>query len=504
MSACQVSEMSAAFTSNGLSHRCADDFAFASPTTVQSLCWRGIRMRFDDPPIDCAATATDQFIVRILADDGSCVPGEALAEFSQADGTLANVERAATGGSIGGVAEYEWSATLAGGVPVDAGLRYWLEITGADSRADCMFLWMRSIAGNSSFMQDGLGVYDSTDVKQGSDLAFCLVTSDGQPLAEPLTPCASDCPNVEHDCLTEGAPGCADELCCAAMCALDSYCCSHAWDTLCVAEAVEVCPLCDADGEIGGFNIDFGADARSPRPAPSFGAASGQVGFWNVISLDAPMTADLCNLAGQFTSATISFAGSAAGFHRNHAQTAGETQNLLDDLLDLGGPESIATVIITNLPDGLYDVVTYAWAPDDDSFITAVNVNDSGPQFVGGAWPGALALGVTHSLHTVDIADGTITIALAALSGAGSVNAVQIVPIVDLRPCPADLAPPAGGNCSADGDGLVGPSDLAELLANWGADPANPCADIAPISGGDGFVGPADLGEFLASWGSCG
>ena len=53
-----------------------------------------------------------------------------------------------------------------------------------------------------------------------------------------------------------------------------------------------------------------------------------------------------------------------------------------------------------------------------------------------------------------------------------------------------------------DGDGVVGPADLAQLLANWGRCPIrDECvADIAPAPAGDGIVGPADLAELLANW----
>lgn len=52
-------------------------------------------------------------------------------------------------------------------------------------------------------------------------------------------------------------------------------------------------------------------------------------------------------------------------------------------------------------------------------------------------------------------------------------------------PCPADL----------DGNGDVGASDLATLLAAWGT----AGADL----GGDGFTDAADLAALLASWGAC-
>ena len=54
--------------------------------------------------------------------------------------------------------------------------------------------------------------------------------------------------------------------------------------------------------------------------------------------------------------------------------------------------------------------------------------------------------------------------------------------------CPADL----------DGDGAVGPGDLAALLGTWG-----PCEDCPADIDGDGNVGPPDLAELLGAWGAC-
>jgi predicted outer membrane repeat protein len=47
-----------------------------------------------------------------------------------------------------------------------------------------------------------------------------------------------------------------------------------------------------------------------------------------------------------------------------------------------------------------------------------------------------------------------------------------------------------------NGDGIVGPADLAQLLASWGA-----CANCPADFNGDGAVGPADLAQLLAHWG---
>ena len=54
--------------------------------------------------------------------------------------------------------------------------------------------------------------------------------------------------------------------------------------------------------------------------------------------------------------------------------------------------------------------------------------------------------------------------------------------------CPEDL----------NGDGQVGPFDLAVLLGAWGPNPGDP-ADFD----GDGIVGPFDLATLLFAWGSC-
>jgi hypothetical protein len=62
--------------------------------------------------------------------------------------------------------------------------------------------------------------------------------------------------------------------------------------------------------------------------------------------------------------------------------------------------------------------------------------------------------------------------------------------------CPADLFPAHGGG-GGGGDGIVGPDDLAWLLAAWGD--SNSPGDL----NSDGDVGPDDLAILLASWGPC-
>ncbi len=69
------------------------------------------------------------------------------------------------------------------------------------------------------------------------------------------------------------------------------------------------------------------------------------------------------------------------------------------------------------------------------------------------------------------------------------VNQVLTISADSVVPCPADL----------NGDGEVGPFDLAFLLGNWGPNPGHP-ADLD----GSGDVGPFDLALLLGNWGPCG
>lgn len=58
--------------------------------------------------------------------------------------------------------------------------------------------------------------------------------------------------------------------------------------------------------------------------------------------------------------------------------------------------------------------------------------------------------------------------------------------------CPADVAPPPGG------DGVVNVDDLLAVISNWG-----PCAACSADVDGDGMVNVDDLLAVISSWGPC-
>ncbi len=113
------------------------------------------------------------------------------------------------------------------------------------------------------------------------DSFCCQVAWDGICVAEAVSICGiscqnAACPNPEHDCFTTGGVGCSDADCCNAVCIVDSFCCSVAWDGICVAEAISFCgaPTCPfecsgtdegeacGDDTNGGCNVTAGSGSN--------------------------------------------------------------------------------------------------------------------------------------------------------------------------------------------------------------------------------------------------
>ncbi|MCI0364076.1 MAG: hypothetical protein L0219_09365 [Phycisphaerales bacterium] len=59
---------------------------------------------------------------------------------------------------------------------------------------------------------------------------------------------AGSCPGTGSCFAPHTSPGCNNELCCSAVCAIDPFCCDDHWDPLCADEAHEVCTECGGAG----------------------------------------------------------------------------------------------------------------------------------------------------------------------------------------------------------------------------------------------------------------
>ena len=53
-------------------------------------------------------------------------------------------------------------------------------------------------------------------------------------------------------CISNGGLGCDNAACEATVCAVDSFCCSVAWDGICAAEAASLCAVCGGGGSCTG------------------------------------------------------------------------------------------------------------------------------------------------------------------------------------------------------------------------------------------------------------
>ncbi len=115
-----------------------------------------------------------------------------------------------------------------------------------------------------------------------------------------------------------------------------------------------------------------------------------------------------------------------------------------------------------------------AYVADFVSGLQVIDVSDPGSPVILGSvdTPGA-AIDVTVSGAVAYVAD--------------HVSGLQVIDVSSCEPCPADL----------DDDGMVGVSDLIEVLAAWGNKGGPEDLD------GSGFVDIGDILAVLVAWGPC-
>lgn len=190
-----------------------------------------------------------------------------------------------------------------------------------------------------------------------------------------------------------------------------------------------------------GVNIDFEypsiGDPGTGVPSSSYSAASAQTGAWNAVSFGTGPFA-LVGLNGQASPATLARSLVPPSFSIDLG-TTGNYPRLVFDADRIDGPMSYT---INGLPQGNYDVYTYAAAPTFGTIATRVTIQGS-PQLVAAApTDESFSLGASHALHTIAHPGGPLVISVDKASINGVVNGLQIVPrqitrveITDPQPC---------------------------------------------------------------------
>lgn len=188
------------------------------------------------------------------------------------------------------------------------------------------------------------------------------------------------------------------------------------------------------------FNIDF-AGNLSQVPEQTYGAGSGQSGFWNA----ANGTTSLKDVSGNLTAAT--FGGASSAGLVEIAGATGDDERLMESMIFF--PKNAAGVSFSNVEPAVYDLYTYGW---NDTFFHAhtigIDVFNS-VSHVGGiinttdAWPAGQILGQTYARIRVEVLPGVGFLRIKATNATDDyevLSGIQLVPV----PVPGAVLPLLG------------------------------------------------------------
>ncbi len=258
------------------------------------------------------------------------------------------------------------------------------------------------------------------------------------------------------DCfVSNGTVGCNDESCCNAVCAVDDFCCDTSWDSICADEAQSLCVGCGAEGSGSCFQSDATPGCDN---AECCNAVCNVDGWCCSVSWDS-----ICVNEAEDICLTCGGAGSGSCFSDDETPGCNDASccNAVCD-----ADEFCCSVTWDSIcADEAMDLCIGCGAPG------------SGPCGMANGTPGCKNANCCNLVCSVDpFCCNTLWDGICA-------NEAQ-----QMCACPEDL----------NGDNLVNGADLGLLLADWNAGGGSP-ADL----NGDNAVNGADLGLLLAAWGPC-
>ncbi|MFM9994603.1 MAG: hypothetical protein ACKVU4_02255 [Phycisphaerales bacterium] len=197
---------------------------------------------------------------------------------------------------------------------------------------------------------------------------------------------------------------------------------------LIVAPCVLFSAAVASDARAQAFNIDFGPAGSAPSASY---AAAGVAGAWNPVPLLEPwLRTPLVSVSGAASTAQLYMFGCDSSFAADDPLTLGDDGALMDDMLISFNSPVDACIWVEGLPNGTYEVLTYAMTPGLPTELHRVRVDNAttGPVMIGGAWPGTHVECVTYARHTVTITGGVIGLH-SGLWGANitsGINGIQV------------------------------------------------------------------------------
>ncbi len=173
--------------------RRADDFR-PSDSPIRRICWN-FGFVTESPPPECYDNPPQDFEIHIYEDSfgfpETVIPGS--------PGPVAVDRSESLGGNT-----WNFSAPVggAGGIEVDPGECYWLEITGMGDD-DCATLWSHSVDGNNYGVRDDNGDWTAADIRD-NDTVWCIDTG----IVMPTIPGTNGgCGDLPVACCHRGARG---------------------------------------------------------------------------------------------------------------------------------------------------------------------------------------------------------------------------------------------------------------------------------------------------------